>query len=313
MHETAFQLNKQYDVQRLQHDLGCVDQAAWMPERPFAPAGEQPITAANWTCVPLRSPHGDENRTDPGGPALDAFAPTRYLAHAPYLQEILDKLPAEVRSARLLSLAPGAAVEVHRDAYTGFAHGQVRLHIPITTNDQAVIEIDGEPHTWQPGTLWLGDFTRPHRLWNNGASARVHLVIDVLTSPQLLDLVPAASAAGLDRSSIIVNRPRVSLTPEQRLTAQARFTIPPQAMGTQTSNDSPVAGSIQWVRNQFVFTVNERPLYGLVPTSPTSFRFEGWTDARTVHVDQDVVRLVSRQGNKVKQLSLARNGASHEH
>jgi hypothetical protein len=301
----AIQLSRSYDVLGLQDDLSRVSDAAWKAMRPGSEAGGPPAIPAGWTCVPLRSPGGDDRRTDPGGPGLQPFAATRYLSYAPYLRTVLDGLPAELRSARLLCLHPGASVEAHRDPHTGFAHGQVRLHIPITTNGNAVIEIDSEPHTWLPGSLWTGDFTRPHRLWNHGPSSRVHLVIDALTSPELLDLVPAEVAAGLDRSSIIINSPRLDLKPGQLAELTTRLAVPGQAAhGSRPPDDRVASGSIQLTGGGLVLALNDEPLYGLVPISPTSFRFEGWTDARTLHVERDAVRVVSRQGGKVRQVSL---------
>ncbi|MFG2484871.1 aspartyl/asparaginyl beta-hydroxylase domain-containing protein [Streptomyces virginiae] len=97
-----------------------------------------------------------------------------------------------LNAARLMARGPGAVGERHRDPRYSLARGCVHLHIPLTTDPDAVLYLDGTERTWQPGEFWYGDFSREHAVRKFGTTTRVHAVIDVLFTIELGALFPSA-------------------------------------------------------------------------------------------------------------------------
>jgi hypothetical protein len=148
----------------------CVD-AAWTRH-----INQQDYTG-EWTGIALRSPSGS-----PGDllsiPGKDGYRDTPLLERCRYFAGILDGLACEKETARLLRLAPGAVIREHRDRGASYADGFFRLHVPISTNDQTRFVVDGEALPMRPGECWYADFTLLHSVRNDGATDRVHLIID---------------------------------------------------------------------------------------------------------------------------------------
>jgi hypothetical protein len=130
-----------------------------------------------WNGIALRSPSGTAGDLL-SVPGIDGYRDTPLLAACRYFAGILDGLACEKETARLLRLAPGAVIREHTDPGASYADGFFRLHVPITTNDQTRFVVDGEALPMQPGDCWYADFTLPHSVRNDGATDRVHLIID---------------------------------------------------------------------------------------------------------------------------------------
>jgi hypothetical protein len=133
--------------------------------------------SGEWTGIALRSPSGTAGdlMSIPGNAG---YRDTPLLAECRYFAEILDGLACEKETARLLRLAPGAVIHEHTDLGASYADGFFRLHVPITTNDQTRFVVGGEALPMHPGECWYADFTLPHSVRNDGATDRVHLIID---------------------------------------------------------------------------------------------------------------------------------------
>lgn len=115
---------------------------------------------------------------------------TPALELAPRMEEIIDFFPCEKRTVRILALEPGKKIFWHRDLLHSVDSHILRLHVPIITNDKVGFQISHEDCSWQPGELWYGDFTFPHRLQNAGEMTRVHLVLDLQVNDELLAMMP---------------------------------------------------------------------------------------------------------------------------
>lgn len=68
--------------------------------------------------------------------------------------------------------------------------GQLRLHVPITTNPEVQFFLDAHRLDLKAGECWYLDFSLPHWIENRGATDRVHLVIDCELNGWLRDLLP---------------------------------------------------------------------------------------------------------------------------
>jgi len=188
----AVRLTGEVDAERLRTELTTVTGHRWSPQRIRRPdGGIGPAAEVDWRVLPVRSPGGDPDRTDPGGPGPVDYQSTMWLDQLPYLREILDSIPAPLNAVRLMALGPGAVSHAHSDPKYSLERGFVRLHLPIVTHPDAILILDGVEHCWEPGGLWFGDFSRVHQVRNAGPVIRIHAVIDALLTEPLAMLFPS--------------------------------------------------------------------------------------------------------------------------
>jgi aspartyl/asparaginyl beta-hydroxylase (cupin superfamily) len=94
---------------------------------------------------------------------------------------------------RIMRLAPGMVINIHHDvgAEVGcLAFKQVRLHVPIVTNDRVTFFVGGEKIRMQPGHLYYVNFSKRHYVRNDGNEARTHLVMDLKVNDWLAQYFP---------------------------------------------------------------------------------------------------------------------------
>jgi len=288
----AAQLQPVFDSVRLAAELAAVTAHTWNVQRTHTYGGQagQPVPI-DWRVLPLRSLGGDPERTDPGGPGPQLFAPTHWLGRLPYLKEILDLVPAPLNAVRLMALGPGAVSNPHRDPKYRLDRGIVRLHIPVVTDPGAVLVLDGVEHCWQPGTCWYGDFSREHLVRNTSTTVtRVHAVIDALLTADLAGWFPDAWQYLLTCGEVLFNRTAPAAVPawpgglpyEALLPSGfADFDAPAPLDG------SLIPARIDHAEGVLALTVAGRT-FALVPVDGTGeFRFSGWSEQRTLQPDGD--------------------------
>ena len=129
-----------------------------------------------WSALPLRSPGG--SITNILAHESQEFSDTEIMALCPYMKSIVDMLPGNKRAVRLLKLKAGSEIKEHRDNGLCYEGGETRIHIPIVTNKDVHCYLDKEAMTLAEGECWYLNFDLPHSFTNEGATDRVHLVID---------------------------------------------------------------------------------------------------------------------------------------
>ncbi|HEX8621333.1 MAG TPA: aspartyl/asparaginyl beta-hydroxylase domain-containing protein [Allosphingosinicella sp.] len=144
---------------------------------------EQPLRAnyeGGWDIVPLRAGAGETHpiRLVYADPAPEArFADTRWLARLPAFRAALDRFECPLRSVRLMRLAAGSRIREHCDDLDAEV-GNLRLHVPVTTNPGVDFRLGGLRVEMAPGSVWYLRLSDPHRVANRGSTDRVHLVLD---------------------------------------------------------------------------------------------------------------------------------------
>ncbi len=138
------------------------------------------------TLETLWSKHFIEPTGGPDGPIH--FLPNEALKKCPYLLSIHDSFECDKETFRVHTLDAGASIKPHRDIGYSFEHGKVRLHIPIETNDQVEILLDGEPVQMNTGECWYCNFHITHEVHNRSEQPRVHLIIDCLVNDWLKEV-----------------------------------------------------------------------------------------------------------------------------
>ena len=115
----------------------------------------------------------------------------------PYFREIMDQLKCPQGRMRIMRLGPGMVINLHYDvgAEVGcLAFKQVRLHVPIVTNDRVTFFVGGEKIAMQPGHLYYVNFSKRHYVRNDGDQARTHLVMDLKVNDWLAQYFPPTTA-----------------------------------------------------------------------------------------------------------------------
>lgn len=161
-------------------------EVARLAEDEWSPHFNTGIYDGEWSLAPLRAPVGGVGSL-PGypDPTATCFADTPLLDRCPAAAAVLASVPATLLSARFLRLGPGARIREHRDHRLGHADGEVRLHVPVTTQPGVELVVAGLAVPMGPGECWYVDVSRPHRAANPGPGARVHLVVDCEVGPEL--------------------------------------------------------------------------------------------------------------------------------
>lgn len=83
------------------------------------------------------------------------------------------------------------------DPDQGLAIGKLaRFHFPIVTNDKVkftVWDIENKPNTanMKVGECWVLDVRKPHAAINGGDKDRVHLVVDLVVTPEIIKMLEA--------------------------------------------------------------------------------------------------------------------------
>jgi hypothetical protein len=149
----------------------------------------------DWSGVALRSVGGAPDQIYPDPTAQGRFAPTEILARCPRLAGAIGCFECELQAARLLRLGPGARIREHRDYKLGYDDGEVRLHVPVTTNPGVEFRLQGRCVGMAPGEAWYLDLNLPHSVTNEGADARVHLVVDCEVNGWLEAMLLAGTSA----------------------------------------------------------------------------------------------------------------------
>lgn len=282
-----------FDPQGLQKDLSVLQRGAWLPEEPYQFKGlfgseTKVFHDGRWSGLSLRSQGGRPDRTDPGGPGLEEFQDTEMTVLAPNVTRVMRVLNTPLRSARLLRLPPGASIGEHRDTYHGLEYGQLRLHVPIITNEGVQNVIRGEHMRWHPGELWYGDFGSPHYGRNDGSTDRVHFVVDALVTPGLLQLFPAEVAARFPDIDVLFHEEPMNAS-DHSLPVNCTFRLPSTLVrGIFDIDDGIQAEMLARITNSdgaLYFEVEERRLFKLSRLSGNRLGFVGWTMERHFHYE----------------------------
>ena len=162
------QLPFEFSVERLHADLAIVRDDEWIAH--YNPDDHE----GNWRLAALMAPAGMQtNIWSCSIPEI--FRPTPLLKRCDYFQTVLDQIPVKKSSVRLMKLDAGAVIKEHCDS---LGEEEVRIHIPVTSNQQVEFYLTGERVKMEAGSCWFLDFRLPHSVVNHGNESRTHLVID---------------------------------------------------------------------------------------------------------------------------------------
>jgi hypothetical protein len=182
-----------FDIGRMKRDLQALQTSeSWLSHYDRG-------LSQGWRAILLHSKNGDISGPESQRPSWDFsdFRPTPYVNQLPYFRSIMEAMKCPQGRIRILKLAPGGGIGAHRDvgAEVGcLAFNQVRLHVPIITNDRVTFFVGGERIKMTPGRVYYVNFSKTHYVKNEGGEARLHLVMDLKVNDWLAQFFPLPSA-----------------------------------------------------------------------------------------------------------------------
>ncbi|HYG47219.1 MAG TPA: aspartyl/asparaginyl beta-hydroxylase domain-containing protein [Allosphingosinicella sp.] len=139
-----------------------------------------------WDVVPLLAAAGETHkvRLIYSNPGATEFVATKWLEAMPAFRDVLARFDCALRSVRLMRLAAGSKILEHSDDLDAES-GTIRLHVPVTTNEEVEFRLSGRAVAMTPGSVWYLRLSDPHCAANGGSTARIHLVLDAEMNPWL--------------------------------------------------------------------------------------------------------------------------------
>jgi ribosomal protein S18 acetylase RimI-like enzyme len=147
----------------------------------------------DWSAVPLRSVGGRADHIYPDPTARNAYADTPVVERCPAIRGALSQLRCPQQAVRLLRLKAGSIIKEHSDHDLGFDDGEVRLHIPVSTNPEVEFVLNQVRVFMNEGECWYLNVNQPHRVANRGLTDRIHLVVDCVVNDWLREVLLAAA------------------------------------------------------------------------------------------------------------------------
>jgi hypothetical protein len=111
----------------------------------------------DWSGAALRAVGGVADRLYPDPTAGDQFADTPLLDGCPNTRAALGAFQCPLLAVRFLRLGPGSRIREHTDFNLSVNDGEVRIHVPVTTNPGVEFHLDGSPVDMAPGEVWYHD------------------------------------------------------------------------------------------------------------------------------------------------------------
>jgi hypothetical protein len=164
-----------FDVPAMEADLRALQGSDWVEH--FVKQNY----SGDWSVIPLRAPAGETHpiRMIYSDPSATEWFDTPWLDRSPYLRQVIQAFQCPMKTVRLMRLTPGSRIHEHHDHDLMAEMGVARIHVPITSNPGVTFVLNGTSVPMAPGEAWYLRLADPHAVRNEGASDRVHLVLDV--------------------------------------------------------------------------------------------------------------------------------------
>jgi hypothetical protein len=179
----ACRLALRFDVELAAAEALAVPQAVWQTHF------NSNYHNGGWQAVALRESELAVVDIAPGDHSLDSFRDSAMLANCPAIAQLAAQIPCPQRSIRIMRLASGGIIREHVDAGVSLASGEARLHIVLDSDEHTHFLVDQKRVPMRSGECWYVDVSRPHRVANSGPKDRIHLVIDCVANPWLVNAV----------------------------------------------------------------------------------------------------------------------------
>jgi hypothetical protein len=184
---TAIRLPLEFDADTLAAEVAELGADEWVPHFNAA------YYEGDWSGVSLRSVGGLTKMLFSDPSRRDEIADTPLVARFPGLAAAIGQFQCPLEAVRLLRLGPHARIREHSDIDLGYEIGEIRIHVPVTSNPEVGFYLDGRRIAMEPGEAWFLELSLPHRVENDGTGDRVHLVVDCRLNGWLREMLEAGT------------------------------------------------------------------------------------------------------------------------
>lgn len=194
------QLPYLFDVAAMQNDLAALELQSWKLHY-----NTQHFEGV-WSALPLRSVNGSLQNIIAHDAATAVFADTELMKSCPALQTIINEFKCEKLGIRLLKLEAGAVIHAHSDRDLYFEEGEIRLHIPIKTNELVEFFLEDEQIKMKEGECWYMNLALLHNINNKSKYDRVHLVMDCVVNDWVKNLFQSTAISVKKEVATIIKK-----------------------------------------------------------------------------------------------------------
>lgn len=114
----------------------------------------------------------------------------------PALTKVVDFFGKKnIVGINFFNLEKNSTLHEHRDMNGNLLFGIIRIHIPLKTNINAKMIIEGKDYHLPLNSAWALDTSGLHALSNGSIDNRIHLVIDIKRTNQTIKYFPRFSIA----------------------------------------------------------------------------------------------------------------------
>lgn len=178
-----------FDAEQLRSESEQIDESCWQPH-----PGKYPGNFA----LPLISYKGENNDQFHG-----TMLETPHLQKCEYTRQVISSFGEVFGRSRLMRLGGRSEVPLHVDANYHW-HRNVRIHIPIVTNENVIFYCGDQSVHMKAGECWVFDSWLRHRVVNDSDETRIHLVLDTAGSSRfwsMLEQLHTASKSNMPEPS----------------------------------------------------------------------------------------------------------------
>ena len=171
--------------------------------------------SGGWHTAMLYAPNGDNN----DGLVHDGKASPTSLVHGlPVTQRFLEDLGLDFFTVRIASNDHDSWLWEHRDyVELGGEKKRLRLHVPLVTNPDAIMQFPQYKVHIAPGWIWKLDPTVSHAISNTGFATRMHLILDCYINRNLCDILNNETL----EEEHVQSLPQLTLAERTKLLSQA--------------------------------------------------------------------------------------------
>lgn len=168
----------------------------------------------------------------------DGFKKTSVAAKTPYIVRLAESLGGPLYAVRLSGISPNSGLYFHRDTDFNFAFGIIRIHVPIISDSSSRFSVEDETFSMQTGKAYFVDISKLHAVLNSSKKMRVHLLIDVGLTPEVLRLFPRSFLKRVGKHGLRLHPSKVDFHISDRLAPAGHFRLlskkVPNAMAART-------------------------------------------------------------------------------
>ena len=186
-------LNQQFDAEKMKLEVAGLEALLWKDHY------NRSAYEGGWSTLQLRAIKGDPNNNTAnhagGSQRENTFQDTPLLAQCPYIGEVIDFFKMEKLAVRLMKLDAHATIKPHHDHDLNFEQGEVRIHIPVSTNPHLKFYLEEERLQMDEGSCWYLNLSLMHQVRNEGDTPRIHLVLDGIVNDWLTEYLQSPQHA----------------------------------------------------------------------------------------------------------------------